>query len=178
MSLTPEQLYQKQQKYGQYAQVAGGALSLAGQWGMDQHKNDLINTNIPGQETDYTGKPLYSLGSVQQNINQIDTSGPSAGGIATGALQGAAAGAAFGGIGAAIGGFIGGVGSAISGIVGGNAARRKKRLAQQNLLSAQRMYNAQMAQYNTQQAGQQSYQDLLNNNREFNIYKYNSPYTV
>lgn len=182
MALTQDQLYSQQQKMNQYGSAIAGGASLIDDWSQMQHQNDMINTNVPNHESDAFGKPVYNLGNLQQNINQIDTSQDSFGGIAkanlTGSFKGAAAGSAFGPWGALIGGAIGGVGGIISGFTAGAASRRKKRLAQQNLFNAQRMYNTQMAQYNLQQSGQQAYYDNLNNsNREFNIYKFNSPYS-
>lgn len=182
MALTDAQLYNQQQKMNQYGSAIAGGASLIGDWNQMQHQNDAINTNAPGQETDAYGKPVYNLGQLQQNINQIDTSQDSFGGIAkanlSGSFKGAAAGASFGPWGALIGGAIGGIGGIISGFSAGAASRRKKRLAQQSLLQAQKLYNIQMSQYNQQLAGQSMYEDQQNNiNRDFNIYKFNSPYS-
>lgn len=166
-----------------YASAAGGAASLYGQWNTDYHKNDNINVNAPGQEVDVYGKPTYNLGQLQQNIGQIDTSGDSFGGLAqrniSGSLQGASAGSAAGPWGALIGGIIGGVGGIVEGFAGASRARRRKNLAINNLRNAQHVYNAHMAQYNQQLAGQSMYEDQQNNpSRDFNIYKFNSPYSV
>jgi hypothetical protein len=178
-----DDLYKRQQQMANYAAAAGGAASLYGQWNSDYHSNDNINVNSPGQEVDVYGKPTYNLGQLQQNIGQIDTSGDSFGGLAkrnlSGSLQGASAGFSAGGPwGALIGGIIGGVGGIVEGYTGASRARKRKQLALSNLRNAQHVYNAHMVQYNQQLAGQSIYEDQQNNqSRDFNIYKFNSPYS-
>lgn len=173
---SPAQLA-KYQKTGQYAQAGASSLALFGDWYGNAHKYDNYNISAPGMENDAYGKPMYNLSGLDQKIGAIDTSGPTLDSIGRGAAEGAAAGSAFGPYGAAIGGVIGGIGSTISGFIGSDKAKQKKRQAQMNLLNAQRMYNAQMAQYNNQLAGQSLYGDIVNNDRSFNLMKFNSPLT-
>jgi hypothetical protein len=172
----PNQLA-KMQKAGQYAQAGGSSLALFGDWYNDTHKYDNYNINGPSSETDAYGRPVYNLQGLEQKIGAIDTSGPTLGSIGKSAGQGAAAGSAFGPYGAAIGGIVGATGGLISGLVGSKKAQEKKRQAQMNLLNAQRMYNAQMVGYNNQLAGQSLYGDIMNNDRSFNLAKFNSPLT-
>lgn len=172
----PNQLA-KMQRAGQYAQAGTSSLALFGDWYNDAHKYDSYNVSASGSETDAYGKPMYNLSGLEQKIGAIDTSGPTLGSIGKGAAEGAAIGGAFSPVGAAIGGVVGGIGSTISGFIGSDKAKQKKRQAQMNLLNAQRMYNAQMTSYNNQVAGQSLYGDIMNNDRSFNLMKFNSPLT-
>lgn len=184
MALTPDQLYQQQQQMNQYGAIASQSAGLLGQFYSQAHQNDNINISAPDQQVDMYGKPTYNLGNFQQQISGINTKGASAGQLLGGAAQGAAIGAnpalvaATGGLSIAIGAGVGAVGSAIGGAIGSARATRRKQLAQQSLMAAQRSYNSHMATYNDQQLGQQQYRDDQSpDNRMYNLYKYTTPYS-
>lgn len=179
MALTKDQ-------YNGYARGGLGVLGLTGQWLANAHRNDNINTQAPSESTDINGKPQYNLGNFSNQINGIDTSGNSAGQVINDVGQGVSAGASIGsaipGLGTLAGGLIGGgvaaIGSFISGGEASRAAKRRKAIAQQSLMAAQRTYNAHAAQYTNQQLGQQAYMDEQNPEaRMYNLYKFTTPYS-
>jgi len=172
---TPKNLLAQQQKASQASAVVGGVSNLLSQGlGMVNSANS-IQTNAPDAQIDTAGKPIFNLGEAQQNTAAINPQGASGSEVASGALSGASAGAAFGPWGAAIGGVFGGASALIFGKKRKNRANGKKQLAEGNLFTAQKLYNQGIMNYNTAQSSQAAYRDSVNTDQRMNnLYTFNN----
>jgi Sec-independent protein translocase protein TatA len=130
-----------------------------------------LNVDAPQQQFDASGRPVFNAHGMVGKINSIDTRGVSAGEALGATAKGAAVGATFGPIGAAIGGLVGAVGSIVGGRARRRAARRKKAKAIRNFKGAQTTYNQGALAANQEEAAQDQYQELTNNQtRMRNLY--------
>lgn len=139
--------------------VLQGAASLYGQHQMMVNEAKQINTTAPTVRIDSMGKPMFTLGQFTADTFNIKPKGASGGELLSGAVQGAAAGAAFGLPGVAIGAGVGFISSALSGGRRKTIQERRKSLAMTNLAAAQRMFNTSMEDYNSRMSAQSLYRD-------------------
>lgn len=173
MALTPDQLFKRQQQMNMGLQAASGASALLGQ-GMGMiNEAKQIRTTAPTQLLDAFGKPMYNLGDFTSQVSAIKPQGAQGGELLSGALQGAAGGAAFSPIGAGVGALVGLASTALFGRRRKTLQREKQRLANKSLFNAQRMYNQSMESYNAQQAAQSLYrnQSEISQGRINNVYQ-------
>lgn len=173
MALTPDQLFKRQQQMNQGMQVASGAAAILGQ-GMGMiNEAKQIRTTAPTQLLDAFGKPMYNLGDFTSQVSAIKPQGAQGGELINGALQGAAAGAAFSPLGAGIGAVVGLASTALFGKRRKKLQKDRQGLAQNSLFNAQRLYNQSMESYNAQQAAQSLYrnQSEIGQGRINNVYQ-------
>jgi hypothetical protein len=156
---SPQQLFKQQQAMNKGLSVVGGVTALAGQAAGMINQAKQINTTAPTPTLDSFGKPMYNLGNFQTQVSAIKPQGASGGELLSGALQGAQGGAAFGPIGAGVGAVVGTLTAAFAGRRRKTLQERRKTLAQNNLMSAQRMYNQGIEAFNQRQSAQSLYND-------------------
>ncbi len=115
------------------------------------------------QRTGVFNAPVYNLGALQTNLDQINSHDPNTPGMAIGgAMQGAQAGSAIlPGVGTAVGAGIG----AIAGLFTGQSAEEEKRKrraeATNQLRSAQDTFNYQNEESNRNRLAYESYMKLI-----------------
>lgn len=157
MANSPDQLFKQQQAISRASGIASGVAAIGGQMIGMVGEAKRINTVAPTPMLNSFGKPAYNLGNFHSQVSAIKPQGATGGELLSGAMSGAQAGATFGALGAGIGAVVGAIGTAFAGKRRKTLQQRRKALAQQNLMNAQRTYNQGIEAYNMQQAAQSQY---------------------
>lgn len=173
----PQQIESPYSALSQNLAAGIGGLQVAGETAIqgisDIQQAKALPTAAPTQQTDVFGRPAYNLNEFAQYATSIKPQGATGGQLVAAGLKGAAAGAAFGPIGAAVGAVGNVTATALFGARKKKIESRRKALAEQNLLSAQRQFNQMSQVFSQGTAAQNLYNNLQNDTSRFsNFYNY------